>query len=479
MQIAIIGIGVSGSVALASIINHPNFNQDDHITLFEPFELGRGLPYCKDTATKMLNVEAHKMSVDPENPNDFVKWLESNKKEPYNFEEITPRIYYGDYLQDRFNDYYHHPQVTIIKQRVTDISIEKQLYVIKTDQWLNTKFDAVFCTIGHPMYNDFYKLKDNDSFIYNPYPLMEKLKRIKPHHKVGILGSGATGIDLFRFFRQDKIQEKPVTFLVRNTAFKLPDIRREDQEIQSSIDQEWMNHYPSFIPLSDIIEVIKEDLAKVDIDFMDTYHRLESQSFEIQKQVIETKDKELSYLEHYFVAMVPYFTELFNRLSTTDKQLVKETYDPLLNFFHSFTPLKTAKWILEELDKGTIKVLFDTEKMEANETQLVVNDTETFDYIINATGFNHDIFDNAKNNELIKNLLDRKIITPSTDNQGLLVKWPECHVVSPEYGHLPTLFFVGMFIKNTHYRTNDVRSVIPNTRKIVQQFMNNKKSTKE
>src|SRR5699024_5704878 len=80
-------------------------------------------------------------------------------------------------------------------------------------------FDAVHLCIGHLAYKDPYGLKDHPHFIHQPFPVQEKMTEI-PHDKtVGVLGTGLTAIDLFRYM-QYKRPDLKVSFYSRSGTFK-------------------------------------------------------------------------------------------------------------------------------------------------------------------------------------------------------------------------------------------------------------------
>lgn len=219
MKLAVVGAGVSGANIVRTLLNHPNFTTNDTIDVFEPREeLGPGMPYLTtDDESIMLNLSPDKLSVDFSNPLDFTEWLEKNYEEPRNFENLVSRPQYGKYLQERLAPYFEHKQVHHIQEEVEDLHvIEGQdhfLYDIQTSgAWSETSYDAVFLSIGHPPYNNFYDLIGKENYIHNPYPMNETLMELDPSKKIGIIGSGATGVDLMRFFDTHYTLEEPLTY---------------------------------------------------------------------------------------------------------------------------------------------------------------------------------------------------------------------------------------------------------------------------
>src|SRR5699024_2506614 len=111
----------------------------------------------------------YSMSIEKGNPFDFNNWLNENEKKISNFEKMTPREYYGEYLEDRFSKYFNHKNVSRVNEEVIDIEVSNEnTFSIKTDKQTIENFDNVFLTIGHPKYNDFYNLEGKDKYQNNP-----------------------------------------------------------------------------------------------------------------------------------------------------------------------------------------------------------------------------------------------------------------------------------------------------------------------
>jgi uncharacterized NAD(P)/FAD-binding protein YdhS len=98
-SVVIVGGGLSG-VALAT---HLLRRADSHLRILlverGPW-LGRGVAYGVESQVFRLNVPASKMSIDPEQPDDFVKWANAGTT-PNAF---LPRTLYAAYVVQRFRD---------------------------------------------------------------------------------------------------------------------------------------------------------------------------------------------------------------------------------------------------------------------------------------------------------------------------------------------------------------------------------------
>jgi len=97
--IAIIGGGFSGTVLAAALLRRPPA-QSCRIVLIERREqVGRGVAYRQSPQQPLLNVPAGRMSVDPDDALQFVRFAQ--RRDPgCDAQQFLPRELYGEYLQD-------------------------------------------------------------------------------------------------------------------------------------------------------------------------------------------------------------------------------------------------------------------------------------------------------------------------------------------------------------------------------------------
>lgn len=496
MDIAIVGAGISGSNVLKSLITHPNFQADDKIDVFEPRQsLGSGLPYePTDDESIMLNTSSEVLSVDEENELDFTEWLERHFIEPTNFENLVSRPRYGKYLVERFAPYYSHEQVCHVQSSVVDVEVldaetkepaaDTQdgnfVYRIKTvDGWQDTIYDAVFFSVGHPEYNDFYDLKGFDHYIHNPYPMKEKLSNLDNNQKISIIGSGATGVDLMRFFTTNYELEQPLTFYDLNEPFHCVAIPYDKNGITYRMTKDWIEdqkeEHGGFIPLEVMLETIKEDLKQENADPMTVYNRYESGTLEVFRKAFDTKDQELAAVQKYAATSVPYLPHLYNALSGEDQQEYMKNYHSIMLFFKAKVPYYSYQWLFELIDAGKVETVAGLEEvtiLDSGRFQFVTKDRkDEADIVVNATGFINHIETLTNYSELIKNLFHRRLIMPHVNGKFILVDWPQCRVINQQFGRMDNLFFLGLLIGGTQHENNDAGQTIQQARYTAKAFM--------
>src|ERR1700732_3281094 len=95
--IVIIGGGLSGTALAIQLLLQAVV--DVHITIIEPRQsLGRGVAYSTQFDSHLLNVRAGDMSILPDSPGHFVRWLNRSTGRTWQATDFVPRRIYGDYV---------------------------------------------------------------------------------------------------------------------------------------------------------------------------------------------------------------------------------------------------------------------------------------------------------------------------------------------------------------------------------------------
>lgn len=478
MKIAIIGGGISGASALKAILDHPNLRNEDQIHLFEPREvIGVGLPYSPDDESVMLNVSPDALSVVENNPFDFTEWLDANYENPTNFEGLVSRPQYGNYLAERFAQYANYKQVTHFQETIEDIQvIDAQTKEIATeskngeyvyrlkqqDGWRNDIYDAVFLAIGHPEYADYYDLKGSENYVSNPYPMKEKLTKLSGNERIGIIGSGATGVDLMRFFSLNYDLQHPLTYYVQDQGFYFADIPYEKESFPFTFSMDWIaeerEKNNGIIPFSYILQTFIEDIQAGGVDVAAVYNRYKKGDLPTIRLAVEAKDQELALIHAYNSKLVQFLPHLYNSLSGQDKEFYLANYHHKLLFFKSRVPFKTFKWLLELENAGQLRVIYgltDIQPQSDGSFIALAGKKEKVDLFINATGFDSRLSAASKSMPLIHNLFQKNLILPHINGRFVLVDWPQAQIINQRFGLMNNLFFFGLLIGGTQHENND------------------------
>lgn len=167
----------------------------------------KGIAYSSYNKKHVLNVPASKMSLFPDDPDNFVNWVKS-KPEYSDFVDdelpdlFLPRVIYGHYLEEKFNETLknlpENIKFDIIKSEATDIIPLGNRAEIVFNDGKKIKADKIVLALGN-FIPDNPNIKDNTFFNSNKYfqnPwAKESTAGLKENDSVLIIGTGLTMVD--------------------------------------------------------------------------------------------------------------------------------------------------------------------------------------------------------------------------------------------------------------------------------------------
>lgn len=488
MNIAIIGAGVSGSSLLAEILDHPNYQDDLKITIYDGhFSKGHGQPFRQDDLSILLNNHPEGYGAFPNDPDGFVDWLKREEPDFENKEKMYPRPFFGAYLREAFSPYLNHPSVKIIEEDVIELTVldkEGKLADHQSSQPLNyrvnsdeTIYEAIFFCFGHPPYSDYYDLIGKENYVHKPYPADEKLSQLENKQKIAILGTGASSIDMMRYILSHYELDHPLTFYDLPNPFNVPEIFIDQEaEVTTSFSLEWLekNKLGRFVSLDKVIETVQSDLSKHGLDFKALLDKYFPGSLELYRQALETNDQDLAIAQVYASNLTEDFALIYNSMSKLDQDKFDQEYAPAIDSLRGKIPQKSFLWLLEEIDQGRVEVVTGIQEIEQKPDltfELIADQTYTADIIINTTGFETNLLRAIDQDPLLKNLYDQKIIQSYENGQGILVDWPYSRLMNTEYGLMQNAFLTGIWIGNLQYPNNDARPNLQQGRRVGKYFM--------
>ncbi|MCK1976984.1 FAD/NAD(P)-binding protein [Jeotgalicoccus huakuii] len=463
-RIAIIGTGVAGTSLVKFFVSDERFNENYVIDLYDGKKtMGRGYAYQHDDENLIVNLPAELMSLTSDQ-GDYIKWLENNK---YEAESYTSRSLYGEYIHSTLMNFVHrHQNINTVESLVEDISFEsdENIYTVYADG-AASKYDAIFLTNGEMSYSDPYELKGEKNFIYNPYPIEDVLNNVKG--RIGIIGSGLSAIDCFRYLLKNG--HSKVTVLSRSG--ELPSVRGTYYELSGeyfTIENAMSDKKHGLIPLDRIIELFRKELRAHGIQEELLTRKTDRPEIDL-KFDLEHPD-EVGKIQYLISSLEDTFKVLYKYLSRKDKTRFMEEYHELIQSNHSPMPPHGAKQILEWIDKGRLEFLDDMESVEVNDEFLVGFEDkkqEPFDVLINATGPVSDI--RKDNTLLIKNLYNRMLVEPDEFGGLLIDKYHR--VISPRYGTMYNFYTIGALTVGSDYLIKGVTMLATETYHLVNHFL--------
>ncbi len=99
-MIAVVGAGAAGTMTVIRLLERSAAHRRPiQVVLIDPEPgEGRGVAYATDDPRHRLNVPADRMSANPADPLDFVRWLNHAREGAFAPSDFVPRSYFGDYL---------------------------------------------------------------------------------------------------------------------------------------------------------------------------------------------------------------------------------------------------------------------------------------------------------------------------------------------------------------------------------------------
>lgn len=205
-KIAIIGGGLSGTMIALLLARRADKPQ---VILVEknPEMLGRGVAYHTDFTHQPLNVVAGGMSIFPDQPDDFVKWLTNNRfRYSHLLTEISPKTFvprkiFGDYVLEHLQKNQHeaagHFQIRIDQAlTVKDHNGKKQ---VELESGVKLEVNDVILALGNFPPADLFDLSDhvNKDPRYFANPWTDRVySHINGDENILLVGSGLTAVDV-------------------------------------------------------------------------------------------------------------------------------------------------------------------------------------------------------------------------------------------------------------------------------------------
>jgi uncharacterized NAD(P)/FAD-binding protein YdhS len=190
LDAAVIGGGFSGAAVAAQLARR--VRQDFSLALFEPNELGRGAAYGTRHDEHVLNTRASMMSLFPDDPSHFVRWLGA-RANPHSF--VSRRVY-GAYVNEIARQAFERPRFTHVAERVRRVERRADWeYVVESGTGTRFVARAVVVATGHPPPNGGFlprEIRMHPGYIDDPWRC--DYRRIGGH--VLVIGSGLTALDV-------------------------------------------------------------------------------------------------------------------------------------------------------------------------------------------------------------------------------------------------------------------------------------------
>lgn len=151
LVVAVVGAGVAGSLTAAALLRQ----SDSEVTvrLIDAAEsTGRGDAFGTVDARHLTNVPVARMSADPDDPDDFLRWLRRRKDPMAAVTDYVPRQWFGEYVEHHLSTAAGASAGTLyrINDDVFSIVSVRGRYRVRCRNGLSLMADAVVLAVGAP-----------------------------------------------------------------------------------------------------------------------------------------------------------------------------------------------------------------------------------------------------------------------------------------------------------------------------------------
>jgi len=189
LDVAIVGGGFSGSAVAAQLARHAP--DGFSVRIFEPSELGRGAAYGTRHAEHLLNTRAAGMSMFPDDPEHFVRWLGRRADRA----AFVPRRLYGDYVAEIARRALERPHFRLVNGRVRAIRRSGRGFVVESAAGSRIEARAVVLATGNALPADHFlpaEVTAHPGYVGDPWRY--DYRSVGGH--VLLIGSGLTALDV-------------------------------------------------------------------------------------------------------------------------------------------------------------------------------------------------------------------------------------------------------------------------------------------
>lgn len=423
---------------------------------------GLGLAFGTDYNSHLINLPASVMSINPDNPLEFVEWRAKNQSfwqevfpdEERAWSEFPSRrlfgLYVGHQLQSALSGASFAELVNVSVSCVTPIqSVGK--FSVEFSNGTKEIFDKVIICIGH---TPRFPLLPNASpnFFCSPYQAMD----IPAHATVGVIGSRLTAIDA-ALALQEKGHAGRIVMVSRTG--KLPKvIAKHSGYDPSTFITTLLNEKNQ--TLESILAHHKKELNRVTNGLVDWDALAEPGATQIEE--LEREISICSQGNHLWqsvlLASYSIMDKLWARLSFAEKtEFMTKYYGPWMTYLAAF-PAFSAVRILRLMQCEQLKIYSDLQGIEATEQGFDIyhgqNECVDVQYLIDGRGVGYGEKD-LKEVPLLKNMLANGSITPHPLG-GVAINPLTYQALSNRYSEIPGLFIVGDLTKGEFLATTDV-----------------------
>lgn len=230
-NILIVGGGLSGTLLALQLTSK---KKDNQVIMLEknPQLLGRGIAYHYDFTHQPLNVVAAGMSLFPDDPDHFVRWLSQNAFR-YNHllpiispKTFVPRKIFGDYIVEHLQ-LAHHKHAGSFEIRIDEVlsvTRKNSKFVATLESGIKLEADHVVLALGNfppgDLFPEYPEVTNSPAYFANPWT-DQVYSHITGNENILLVGTGLTAVDVVLGLKTRNFKGK-ITMLSRRGKLPLP-----------------------------------------------------------------------------------------------------------------------------------------------------------------------------------------------------------------------------------------------------------------
>ncbi len=264
LYIAIIGAGASGTVTAIQLMQKLQVPATIYLIEKNPETLFRGVAYSSVLPYQPLNVQAGRMSIYNQAPDDFYDWLKAHKQDESETEitrdSFVSRRWFGDYLvasfeQEKARSQWVTVEIVISSCNNLDFDFNSSQYKLELSNGnnLSTQYVVFACGNEQPgaVIEPAATAQLDGRYVENPW-LSDTLKQIQAEEDVLVIGNGLTMVDHVVSLMKQQHKGKIYT-ISRNGYLPL-----QHDDIQHFTFE--VSHEPT--KSEEILSLLKQNIAK-------------------------------------------------------------------------------------------------------------------------------------------------------------------------------------------------------------------------
>ena len=357
-----------------------------------------------------------------------------------------------------------------IQDEVIDIE-KRNYYEAATAKGHKFQFDFVMLCVGNTDSVDIFNLNTHSQYIHRPYPVSKISAIISKSHKVAIIGSSLTAVDIALSLRS-KGHVGEIHMLSRKG--ELPSVRGIIKPYtlnfmtKAEIERLAVGNN-GVLRLKDLLTLLRKELKNIGIKW---------------REVIFPKLNSIS-SQCYFANEI--IEECWHYLSDRDKNIFLNNYHTTWMAKRSPIPISNAKNIQMMLSLGQLKVKRDLCQITTHDKNNFIafhkENQEMYNWVVNATGASRHIIE-SKRDSLINTLISKGYVKRNPYG-GIQVDFTTASVIdrqnSPDFfmraiGHITSGVYYytssfPMICRKAHHIAKQVAHAICQTKDVEKQLI--------